>query len=147
MPTVDLPGTFKLCEQAEGELRCVERGSTIDARAGQELFLHHDDYVDSERFRLDDQVGTVKFHVAPGSRGARTFSIVLMALGGSATLACGVGLPVAAQSVTGQGTAVGTCFGLGLVAFSVSLPLFFVNRTTYTLSGGDSSSGLGALRF
>jgi hypothetical protein len=97
---LDAPGGLGLCELAPagGVTRCAGTGASIDARAGQAFVLSGEDFIDSERFRLDDQTGSVTLHAAPARRSLRTISVVLMALGGAAALGCGVGVPVSLQS-------------------------------------------------
>lgn len=120
---------------AGGALRCSRSTRIIDARAGQEFVLHGEGFLDSERFQLDDRIGSVTIRASPASRGLKTFSLAVMAVGSAATLGCGIGLPIAGQAGSWVTPAVGICLGGGLVALGASLPLFFVPRTTYTISG------------
>jgi hypothetical protein len=128
---------LKLCEvdPSGGTSGCwAPSGTSVDARAGQEFVLHGEDFLDSERFRLADQLGHVTIYASPASRSVRTFSVVLMAFGGAATLGCAVGLPVAVQSDSGTSLPFGIGLVGGLLSLAVSIPLF-LDRTTYTLSG------------
>jgi hypothetical protein len=137
------PQGLELCEvtPAGVEACSAPRAASIDARAGQSFVLRGEGFMDSEPFRLDEEIGKVTISASPARRSTQVFGVVLMAIGSAATLGCGIGLPVAVQSGTGA-PGVGGCLAGGLISLGVGVPLFLSqSRTTYTFSS------LGTLRF
>jgi hypothetical protein len=139
IPVVELmaPAALELCEATPSGIapRCSRpAGASVDARGGQEYFLRGPDYLDSDRFRLDDRGGKVSIRAAPATLAARRGAAVLVALGSAATLACGVGLLAVAPVDGGPVVPLGGCLGGGLLSMAVSVPLLVTARTTFTLS-------------
>jgi hypothetical protein len=130
---------------AAGMLVCrAPCDTTVDARDHRVFFVGGDGLLPSDRFRLDDRIGTVRMSVAPGRDTVGTASVAARGIGSSAVLGCGIGLPIAARP-DAPGVAaplVGTCFTAGMVTLAIAVPVFVLNKTTYALALSDGARAL-----